>query len=144
MKKIARWRYCWNICHLSVKTKISSLVVCYQGSNGCLKNQQDLRNLDLEVYCANMELFQWIVIPEAQSKRLNKHTWMYILWQTISIDCVLRDMTYRLCMYMGKYVWDRFWQAAVESPIFYFMGLSRATSARRYSHAGERTVGPSI
>ena len=27
--------------HLSVKTKISQLVVCYQGFNGCQKNWQD-------------------------------------------------------------------------------------------------------
>ena len=55
MKKIARWRYRWNIWHLSVKTKISPLVVCYQGSNGCVKNRQDLRNLDSEVYYANIQ-----------------------------------------------------------------------------------------
>ena len=49
MKKIARWRHHWNIWHLIVKTKISPLVVCYQGSNGCQKNRQNLRNLYLEV-----------------------------------------------------------------------------------------------
>ena len=53
MKKIARWCYHWNIWHLSVKTKISPLVVRYQKFNGCQKNWQDLRNLELEVYCAN-------------------------------------------------------------------------------------------
>ena len=55
MKKIARWRRCWNIWHSSLKTKISPLVVRYQDSNGCQKNQQDLRNSDLEVYCANIQ-----------------------------------------------------------------------------------------
>ena len=55
MKKIARWRCCWNIWHLSLKTKISLLVVRYQESNRCQKNRQDLRNLDLEVYCANIQ-----------------------------------------------------------------------------------------
>ena len=55
MKKIARWRRCWNIWHLSLKTKISPLVVRYQESNGCQKNWQDLRNSDLEVYCANIQ-----------------------------------------------------------------------------------------
>ena len=55
MKKFARWRHHWNIWHLIVKTKISPLVVCYQGSNGCQKNRQNLRNLDLEVYCANIQ-----------------------------------------------------------------------------------------
>jgi hypothetical protein len=55
MKKIARWRCCWNIWHLSLKTKISPLVVRYQESNGCQYNQQDLRNSDLEVYCANIQ-----------------------------------------------------------------------------------------
>jgi hypothetical protein len=54
MKKIARWRRCWNIWHLSLKTKISPLVVRYQESNGCQKNWQDLRNSDLEVYCATI------------------------------------------------------------------------------------------
>ena len=56
MKKITRWRRCWNIWHLSLKTKISPLVVCYQESNGCQKNRQNLLNLDLEVYCANIQL----------------------------------------------------------------------------------------
>ena len=55
MKKFAIWHYRWNIWHLSVKISIFPLVVCYQGSNRCLKNQQDLRNLDLEVYCANTQ-----------------------------------------------------------------------------------------
>jgi hypothetical protein len=55
MKKIARWRRCWNILHLSLKTKISPLVVHYQKSNGCQKNRQDLRNSDLEVYCATIQ-----------------------------------------------------------------------------------------
>ena len=55
MKKVARWRHCWNIWHLIVKTKISPLVVRYQGCNGCQKNQQNLSNLDLEVYCANIQ-----------------------------------------------------------------------------------------
>ena len=55
MKKIARWRYCWNIWHLIIKTKISLLVVHYQKSIGCLKNQQDLRNSDLEVCCTNVQ-----------------------------------------------------------------------------------------
>ena len=55
MKKIARWRYCWNIWHLTIKTKISLLVVHYQKSIGCLKNQQDLRNSDLEVCCTNVQ-----------------------------------------------------------------------------------------
>ena len=55
MKKVARWRCCWNIWHLSLKTKISPLVVRYQESNRCQKNRQDLRNLDLEVYCANIQ-----------------------------------------------------------------------------------------
>ena len=54
-EKIARWRRCWNIWHLSLKTKISPLVVRYQESNGCQKNRQDLRNSDLEVYCANIQ-----------------------------------------------------------------------------------------
>ena len=54
-EKIARWRRCWNIWHLSLKTKISPLVVRYQESNGCQKNWQDLRNSDLEVYCANIQ-----------------------------------------------------------------------------------------
>ena len=55
MKKNARWRHHWNIWHLIVKTKIYPLVVSYQGSNGCQKNRQNLRNLDLEVYCANIQ-----------------------------------------------------------------------------------------
>ena len=54
-EKIARWRHHWNIWHLIVKTKISPLVVHYQGSNECQKNRQNLRNLDLEVYCANIQ-----------------------------------------------------------------------------------------
>jgi hypothetical protein len=54
-KKIVRWRCCRNIWHLSLKTKISPLVVCYQEPNGCQKNQKDLRNSDLEVYCANIQ-----------------------------------------------------------------------------------------
>jgi hypothetical protein len=41
--------------HLTVKTKIYPLVVRYQGLNGCQKNWQNLRNLDLEVYCANIQ-----------------------------------------------------------------------------------------
>ena len=56
MKKIARWHHHWNISNLIVKTKISLLVVCYQGSNGCQKNHQNLKNLDLEVYCSNIQL----------------------------------------------------------------------------------------
>ena len=55
-----------------------------------------------------LELFQCIVTPEAQSKRLNKHTWMYILWQTISIDCVNAKPTY-IYVRMGK--------VRLESPI---------------------------
>ena len=56
MKKIPRWRHCWIIWHLIVKTKISPLVVRYQGSNGCQKKWPNLTNLDLEVYCANIQL----------------------------------------------------------------------------------------
>jgi hypothetical protein len=55
MKKIARWRRCWNIWHSSLKTKISPLVVRCQDSNGCQKKQQDFRNSDLEVYCATFK-----------------------------------------------------------------------------------------
>ena len=40
---------------LSVKTKISLLVVRYQGSNVCQKNQQNLKNTYLEVYCVNIQ-----------------------------------------------------------------------------------------
>jgi hypothetical protein len=40
---------------LSLKTKISPLIVSYLESNGCQKNQHDLRNSDLEVYCANIQ-----------------------------------------------------------------------------------------
>ena len=56
MKKNAIWYWCcWYIWHLSLKTKISPLVVCYQETNGCQKNQGDLRNSDLEVYFANIQ-----------------------------------------------------------------------------------------
>ena len=55
MKKFARWRCCWNIWHLSLKSKISPLIVRYQESNEYQKNQQDQRNTDLEVCCANMQ-----------------------------------------------------------------------------------------
>ena len=55
MKKFARWRCCWNIWHLSLKTKISRLIVCYQECNEYQKNQQDLRNSDVEVCCANIQ-----------------------------------------------------------------------------------------
>ena len=55
MKKFARWRCCWNIWHLSLKTKISPLIVRYQESNEYQKNWQDLRNSDLEVCCANIQ-----------------------------------------------------------------------------------------
>ena len=55
-EKIPRWRHCWIIWHLIVKTKISPLVVRYQGSNGCQKKWPNLTNLDLEVYCANIQL----------------------------------------------------------------------------------------
>ena len=55
MKKFARWRCCWNIWHLSLKTKISPLIVRYQESNEYQKNRQDLRNSDLEVCCANIQ-----------------------------------------------------------------------------------------
>ena len=39
LKKFARWRHHWNIWYLIAKTKISPLVVCHQGYNGCQKNQ---------------------------------------------------------------------------------------------------------
>ena len=39
-EKVARWHHHWNIWHLSVKTRISQLVVCYIGSNGCLCYKQ--------------------------------------------------------------------------------------------------------
>ena len=55
-EQICRWRHCWIIWHLIVKTKISPLVVRYQWSNGCQKNRQNLTNLDMEVYCANVQL----------------------------------------------------------------------------------------
>ena len=55
MKKFARWRCCWNIWHLSLKTKISPLLVRYQESNKYQKNRQDLRNSDLEVCCATIQ-----------------------------------------------------------------------------------------
>ena len=55
VKKFARWRCCWNIWHLSLKTKISPLVVHYQESNEYQKNRQDLRNSDLEVCCTNIQ-----------------------------------------------------------------------------------------
>ena len=55
MKKFARWRCCWNIWHLSLKTKISPLIVRYQESNEYQKNRQDLRNSDLEVCFANIQ-----------------------------------------------------------------------------------------
>ena len=55
MKKFARWRCCWNIWHLSLKTKISPLIVRYQESKEYQKNRQDLRNLDLEVCCATTQ-----------------------------------------------------------------------------------------
>ena len=54
-KKIARWCHCWNIWHLSLKTKISLLVVRYQEYNGCQKNRLDLRSSALEIYCANIQ-----------------------------------------------------------------------------------------
>ena len=40
-EKMARLGHCWIFLHLSLKTKISFLVVRYQESNGCQKNQQD-------------------------------------------------------------------------------------------------------
>ena len=55
MKKFARWRCCWNIWHLSLKTKISPLIVRYQESNEYQKNRQDLINSDLEVCYANIQ-----------------------------------------------------------------------------------------
>jgi hypothetical protein len=55
MKKFARWCCCWNIWHLSLKTKISPLLVRYQESNEYQINLQDLRNSDLEVCCANIQ-----------------------------------------------------------------------------------------
>ena len=55
MKKFARCCCCWNIWHLSLKTKISLLLVRYQESNEYQKNRQDLRNSDLEVCCANIQ-----------------------------------------------------------------------------------------
>ena len=51
-KKNSRWRHNWNIWHLSVKTKIFLLAVCYQGFNGCQKN---LKNSGLEFYFANIQ-----------------------------------------------------------------------------------------
>ena len=55
MKKISRWRHYWNIWHLSVKTKISPLLGCPQGSLGCQKMRHYPLNLDLEVWCSNIQ-----------------------------------------------------------------------------------------
>ena len=55
MKKFARWRRCWNIWNLSLKPKISLLVVRCHEFNEYQKNRQDLRNSDLEVFCINIQ-----------------------------------------------------------------------------------------
>ena len=43
MKKVARWRHHWNIWHLTIKTKISPLVVCYQGLQCCVEVAQQIK-----------------------------------------------------------------------------------------------------
>ena len=55
MKKFVRWRCCWNIWLLNLKTKIYLLLVRYQEFNEYQKNQLDLRNSDLEICCANTQ-----------------------------------------------------------------------------------------
>ena len=45
LKKVAIWNHLWNIWELIVKIKISPIFVHYQGSNGCQKNWQNLKNL---------------------------------------------------------------------------------------------------
>ena len=86
-KNIARWCYRWNIWHLSVKTKITQQNVCYQGSNGCRKKQQDLRNSDLEVSCTNnLPTFQ-----KLWSSTKNQSFWrlLEVFWSFINIDWIL-------------------------------------------------------
>ena len=55
MKKIARWRHSWNVWHLIVKTKISSLFGCPQGPQGCQKMRYYPLKSDLEVWCSNIQ-----------------------------------------------------------------------------------------
>ena len=55
MKKNSRWRHYWNIWHLSVKTKISPLLGRPQGSLGCQKMRHYPLNLDLGVWCSNIQ-----------------------------------------------------------------------------------------
>ena len=83
MKKIARWRRCWNIWHLSLKTKISPVVVRYHESNGCQKNWQDLRNSDLEVYCANIQP----KLKKLRSSTKISHFWWLsdVFWSSLNI-----------------------------------------------------------
>ena len=54
-EKNYRWCHHWKIRHLSVKTKISPLFGCPQGSQGCQKMRHDPLNLDLEVWCSNIQ-----------------------------------------------------------------------------------------
>ena len=68
-EKISRWRRCWNIWHLNLKTKIYPLVVRYQEFNRCQKNQKDLRNSD----------WKFIVLIFSQKW---KKTWKNPKWVT--------------------------------------------------------------
>ena len=55
MKKNSRWRHHWNIWHLSVKTKISLLLGHPQGSQGYQKMRDYSLNLDLKIWCSNIQ-----------------------------------------------------------------------------------------
>ena len=53
LAKVSRPKCLWPKCHSG--QSVIQPVVRYQWSNGCQKNRQNLRNIDLEVNCANIQ-----------------------------------------------------------------------------------------
>ena len=117
MKKIARWRHHWNIWHLIVKTKISPLVVRYQGSNGCQKNRQNLRQGCLMIKDALFLSLSLIVnafsmIDQFHKKKLFNfwpifgipYHWMQVESLANERLCIL-DTIQGLCIMFGMKVW---------------------------------------
>ena len=53
-EKSARRRHRHKIIKTNLKTLVSPLLICPQGSQGCQKMRQDLLNMPIEVWCAKI------------------------------------------------------------------------------------------
>ena len=103
------WQNLWTPVTKVLPTSIVGigllLFTVYQGSNGCQKNWQNLRNLDLEVYCANIQLKQNIL------RNSTKNFWwlLEVFWSSLKIGWILAQKLNRficeICFWIFWHPW---------------------------------------